>query len=364
MDATRTASHTTTADAPRHRIPLSDDGTTGGVPTTDVAPIAHEVAAPASKVQAYLRANGQDWDVVAKPVYQPKAGPDGVDIFQPVDGYRGIYRNDPDASGAERTGAQPLAIVTTQYQPVSNREAFAVLEPLVENHQMKLNRVGSHHGDRNVFIAGEIASAPLAHSGGKDVSASLFVETSHDGFGGMHPSLDFHLPDAKGGLRIPFQSGWSTHRGDVHSRLKQSHDLYQKAAVVLQTTMDRFGTMANEQVSRNEMRSVIAKTFDAPEDPLEWTAQTMRRQISVSERVLEHAGQPRSLAQLTSDGDAGGNDPTAGPTKLQVLRGVIDYTATDMRSRGGEQGRQLSGLVGIGHEAKLKAFNLLVHGAA
>jgi hypothetical protein len=368
MDAARR--HTDPALQPRHRVPDA---------LAETTPAQAAVAeAPVSKVQAFLRAHGHDWDVVGKPLYQrPVDGvtPAGLGIdrqdaannagdpYQQVEGYQGIYRRDSLPDGSQRFGKQPLAVVSTQYTPVSNRDAFAVLDPLVENHQVKLTQAGTHHDGRGVYIAGEIARAPLPGST-DEVAASLFMETSHDGFGGIKPSLNIQLPKTSGGLRIPFQSGYSTHRGKVDERLKQANEVYQKASLVLQSTMTHVGAMAVERIPRNQMRQVIAKTFEAPEDPLEWTAQTMNRQTRVAELALAFSDTENAnrIAALTSDGDAEGNDPTVGPTKLQVLRAVITYTNDEMRSRGGADGRKVSALVGYGHECKLRAFNLLAHG--
>lgn len=87
---------------------------------------------------------GHDFDVKVRPVYVERPVSNGTDtVMEKVQGYGASTRIDTD---------QVLGIVGGRYTPLQNRDAFGVLEPLLDSGLATLETGGTLRGGRDVWM--------------------------------------------------------------------------------------------------------------------------------------------------------------------------------------------------------------------
>lgn len=112
-----------------------------------------------------------NWNVIAADVQA--VVPDGEP--QPLPGFRANIREDT---------RKVLGVVTKDYQVVQNHEAFAFLDALVEDHDMRYESAFSLSGGKTVVLLGRLPEVREIADGDKQERYVLF-STSHDGKSGI-----------------------------------------------------------------------------------------------------------------------------------------------------------------------------------
>ncbi len=129
-------------------------------------------------VDAILSQAGLDFEVQSVVPMVPH--PNGFGPLTPADEFRAIQRTD--------TG-KVFGMTKKGYQPVQNREAFALLEDLVGSGQIEVESAGTLKGGARVWIQAKV-DAPVSIPG-DDVEAYLTISTSHDGSAGLQAVFGF-----------------------------------------------------------------------------------------------------------------------------------------------------------------------------
>jgi phage/plasmid-like protein (TIGR03299 family) len=120
---------------------------------------------------------GIEWDVALEPMRT--TGPNGNTIEIPESIARAVVRQDRGSV---------LGVVGADYTPIQNRDAFAILEPLIDAGLLKLETGGSLRGGADVWMMGawDFASVPgldeTLSAGGLDpVKPYSLVTNNHTG---------------------------------------------------------------------------------------------------------------------------------------------------------------------------------------
>lgn len=166
-----------------------------------------------SSIEEALTLAGLNWEVLQAPVYYglpdelslraiDALGEDRTAVALTPDDQPGVVSRIPDSAKRERGGSdveldpnpglrnqrvnlrsdngEPLGIVSTGYEIVNNREAFAFLSNLIGS-ELHFETAGSLWGGRRVWV---IAKVPeWIEIGGDTVETYLCVDTRHDGNG-------------------------------------------------------------------------------------------------------------------------------------------------------------------------------------
>lgn len=241
-----------------------------------------------------IEAADLDWPVWAAPVYAhigaELVGPDGLDQLE-VPGVKAIgrtYKGQP----------QMLAGVGKGYTVVQNREAFAMLDNVVQDGSAKYHTAGSLARGRKVWILARMQHV-LEVKGMTEELHELFLlgSNNHDGTGSLRYDItpvrvvceNTHNLALRGALRT-----WSTrHTTNVHKRAKEARDalgLVTKYEARLQATIEamlrqkldraEYGRFLRQLVptevgtddggraakNRDELRQAIATVYDAAPD--------------------------------------------------------------------------------------------------
>lgn len=128
-----------------HELDRLGDGT-GAIFSVRETPWHREgtVLTEAPSLQRALELGGLEFEVEVRPLYVPLPSPvpDGV-----------TYRRAGNACATVRTDRETvLGIVSERYQPLQNRDAFRVLEPLLDAGLAALETGGSLRGGRDVWM--------------------------------------------------------------------------------------------------------------------------------------------------------------------------------------------------------------------
>ena len=112
--------------------------------------------------QVALKESGLDWEVNKVPLKT---------VFDtPIATHVAIERS---------TDSKVLGIVGAKYEPFQNRDAFSMLDSLVEGGEMRYHTAGSLRGGQRVWLLGKFGSHEVVK--GDHVDEFVFLYNSHDG---------------------------------------------------------------------------------------------------------------------------------------------------------------------------------------
>ncbi len=109
-----------------------------------------------------LKESGLDWEVNKVPLKT---------VFEtPITTHVAIERS---------TDSKVLGIVGSKYEPLQNRDAFSMLDSLVDGGDMRYHTAGSLRGGQRVWLLGKFGSQEVVK--GDRVDEFVFLYNSHDG---------------------------------------------------------------------------------------------------------------------------------------------------------------------------------------
>jgi len=192
-----------------------------------------------TSVDEILTAAGLDWEVeTVVPIVEGKARPE----------FRAIRRTDID---------EVFGFAKKGYQTVQNREAFTLVEGLLETEAVVVESAGPAKGGRRVWV--QAAVNRHIEIDGDGLNAFLTVSTSHDGSSGVRASLGFLRLDCMNqmpALQAKAVSTWShRHSTNVMAKTDDARRILFQAV----EEIDHF----EEEVRRLMDIDVTARRFDA-----------------------------------------------------------------------------------------------------
>lgn len=138
-----------------------------------------------------------------------------ADLPVPLHGFKANVKDD----------GTPLGIVSTKYQVVQNRDAFAFLDDLA-GEGMHFVRAGGLQNGRKVFVLGRMPDCYIMS--GEHISPYIVFINSHDGTGSikvlMTPIRMICLNMLNLALRNATRSWSAVHSGDVHGKLEDARN--------------------------------------------------------------------------------------------------------------------------------------------
>lgn len=181
---------------------------------------------------------GLAWRVRLEPIYM--RGRIGGNLSTvAVPGRYVNVRTDLPADNPNRA----LGIVSGDYSPCANEDAFAVVDDLVDTGDVRIVHVGALRDGREPWI---VAAFPRAIRVGESLlRCYLFASTSHDGGGSIKVSFVPVRPSCFGTLHVPLENVKQrislSHTGDVMRRLSNAKTIlrastayFRQAAAVFQ----------------------------------------------------------------------------------------------------------------------------------
>lgn len=117
-----------------------------------------------------------DWSVELHPVYI--LGSDGENVK--VEDKKATVRQNPETSKNE-----PLGVVGSRYTPIQNKEAFQLLDDIVDESGAHYESAGSLRNGRRVFMTMKLPDSIQFGDGQDTIDKYLMATTSHDGSGSL-----------------------------------------------------------------------------------------------------------------------------------------------------------------------------------
>jgi phage/plasmid-like protein (TIGR03299 family) len=255
-----------------------------------------------------LVGSGLDWEVGFTPVYRPEKvrqirrvvhrepyvgnppaslvelGPDeeplpGEEVFTKeklviAKDLRDVRRLDTDAV---------LGTVKGQYNLLSNREAFAFADHLVDDGEAAFVAAGSQRGGKRVLMVMELLQGSVLVDGEDPVNKFLLLRTGHDGGTPLTASvIPFRFQCSNALPRATRQAQWSwkiTHTGTMTNRIEEARETLRlthkydeeweremRRLLDIQVSDDRAHTVIKDAVLKVKTQSSEKSNEDLVED--------------------------------------------------------------------------------------------------
>lgn len=204
---------------------------------------------------------GLDWEVGKLPLYAKLADGEAIEVA----GHKAIVRE---------SDSSVLGVVTDQYVPLQNKQAFEVFAPLVDDGTLKIETAGSLMGGRKVWIQcaytdpveiipGDLIKPYVAlatgHDGGmsvriKDTSIRVVCNNTAEmaGF-----TLDGDAEGQRGATDFAI-----AHVGDVLGKSKAARDTIEAMRKQAIETVKLYRAMSVQPVNDEFVRKLVKEVFD------------------------------------------------------------------------------------------------------
>ena len=298
-----------------------------------------------------LEGAGLDWDVLQEQVFRQRTvtietpeGPVERPRYDAVPRYLMNVRSD---------SGDLLGLVSEQYQIVQNRDAFAFLDGLIEEHQMEYESAFSLSGGRKVCMLGRLPRADEVVAGDKTLRYVL-MSLHHDGTGAIHFGPTSVRVVCANTYAMALDEGYTRqlsirHTGDVSQKLEQARAILQIAG----EKFDQYNAHAKRLAARRLTRDEWVKFLDimcpipSSLDP-DWT-EDRERQIRKTRDGIEAAY--RNERQMLA-----GIEETAWSAFCAVTEYVDHLPRRGATPRAKAEARFNVVLHGTGRDHKARAF--------
>ncbi len=229
-----------------------------------------------------------------------------------------------------------------RYQPIQNREAFAFLDSLVEDHIMRYESAGSLKGGRRIWLLCRLED-DMEVAGDKYVKY-LCLTSAHDGFGGMQifPTLVRVVCMNTLGQAISAASQERmvniVHSGDVMTKLGMAQSILKITTSAMRRYQEWLNQLVDIEVPADKLTAVKDDIFE----PLDTATPTQRRKaIEAFQSIYD--------AEKVLHGDSA-------YTLVQTATGYADHIVRVQYKGTGDE-RMISALGGTIHNTKVKMLN-------
>lgn len=233
-----------------------------------------------SDVEKVLELSGLGYEVVQRKVrYMGKTGKDLREV-------PGSFVNTRDDTG------DPLGVVGARYVPFQNRDAFAFLQELVDNHDVKFASAAPLDGGSRVFISVELPDTVVLDipglPDGDPIRPYVAVFNTHDGSGLFRAVVTPWRPRCKNTERLALREA-HTSWGVRHT--KSAPDRAAEAARQLGLARKYFDQFKAEQevlarvdIELDQFNELIASLYPEPAEVAEGHRKLTAREAGIRER--------------------------------------------------------------------------------
>jgi len=275
-----------------------------------------------------------DWQVTMEPLYTT-VGSRQVE----VPSHLATVRSD--------TGAV-LGVVSRQYQPLQNRDAFKFMDELVATDAAKYHTAGSLLGGKRIWLLAEVPKT-IEVVKGDTVKPYILLTNGHDGTLAIRAGTclvrvvcNNTLNMALGEIEDQFAA---YHKGDVLSKIRDAREAIGLVVKSIDRAQETFQVLARTQYTSAKLDAYLDRVFSVRAVPHD------AKRLSVWEAEFMTArGRKDTVRQLVEVG-AGADIPGVQGTYWGALQAVCDWA--DHVYRGSDQRRLNS--VWFGERAAIKA---------
>lgn len=217
---------------------------------------------PPTIVEA-ITAAGLDWSVEEKPLYG-----EFQDEFTMIDSHKRLARS---------TDQQLLGIVSKNYTPLQNLDAFNFFDFLLHDNDVSLEAAGSLKQGKRIWVLAKINNLTTDVAKDDAVNPYLLLSNSHDGSLAVwiqftpirvccNNTLSFALSQRKEHREIG-RALSIRHQGDIQAKLAKAKTALNFAKQEFSTTIEEYKLMADRQISQFDLDLYLSEVLqtDTPQ---------------------------------------------------------------------------------------------------
>jgi phage/plasmid-like protein (TIGR03299 family) len=301
-----------------------------------------------NSVHQALEVANLDWSVALADMFYRNAAGDTVRSSQ----RRAVLRED------SIKGTLELGTVGMQYRPIQNDDAFAVLQPAIEEYGITIEAAGAlGNGERSWMLAKmPEASEPVP---GDSINSYMLVINGHDGMCGHHAiptrvrvvcQNTFQAATGLGnGNKVEGAVFTVRHTKSADDRLKAAAEMVKKMMASVKANDQIITQLYDQKMSAKDVVAYIESVFPNP-NPKEEIGETLKeRRATVARLVWE--GHGAALA------GADANGATAWAANNAVTEYFDHVRPAEAKSDKARQTANESAIFGANADVKLLALN-------
>lgn len=204
----------------------------------------------APSIEEGIKIAGLDWNVELKDLQTV----DGVEIP-----HKAVMRMDNNT---------PLGVVTTNYKPLQNNEAFSFFQEFIDNDMASLDSAGSFLNGRRTWILAKINRQDMVIDEKHDdrVEKYILLSNSHDGKTAVRIGYTPIRISCMNTLSLAHESKKSElirvyHRGNIVQTIHSLVDTMNLIDQTFITTEERFKELAKRSVNTADLRKYVKAVF-------------------------------------------------------------------------------------------------------
>lgn len=275
--------------------------------------------------------------------YQVRLTPIQTDVGTPVTYRKAVVRTDT---------SDVLGVVSNQYVPVQNSQAFGFLDAVVAEGGLKYHTASALGKGERIWLLAKLAGHVRVRNSDDLVEKFLLLSNAHDGSAALRVFFTpirvvcqntLNMAEARGGG----QGISILHKGDLAAKIKEAQQVLGLATRFYDDAAAKIDRLANHYPTQAQLQSYFKALYADPEE-----GKDNARAVNIREE----------LHRLFEEG-VGHNDPAIKGTTWAAYNGVTEFTdqvrttrashATDRASR-----RLSSIWFGSGARLKAKAWDL------
>lgn len=278
---------------------------------------------PPTSAEAIIQA-GLNWPVEKRPVYFKRAN----DLYDEVQNRKALVRIRQLGEGM--LAEDLLAVVSDNYEPLQNIDAFTFFDPLIVDKSAVYETAGSLREGRKIWILANLKSSSKV-SENDELRHYLLLCNGHDGQTGVTVMLTTVRVVCNNTLTQALQQGgaWTTrHTAGVTERLEAIKQLLGLVQRKIASDTEHYRKMHDTPMTDEQFTSFIEKIFGKAELPPAEEDLT-EQEIARTERAKE-----RNDARMTKFLEIYRNGPGAEPgTVWGALNAVTHFVDFYMGGR-------------------------------
>lgn len=212
------------------------------------------VVQEAPTVEEAIKLAGLDWKVVTRPLFV--RANDGAEIELTT--HQQYFRN---------SDGKQLAVLTKNFHPLQNDEAFKFFNPFIESGLASLETAGSLREGKTVWILAKLNTAPLDVGGGDTVQKMLLLSNSHDGTMAVRVSFTPIRVVCANTLQLSHNDANTSkirifHSSQVNQNLDRVREIVNAADAKFEATSEQYKALARAKVNQSDLEKYVVEVFD------------------------------------------------------------------------------------------------------
>lgn len=232
-----------------------------------------KIIAEAPTTKEGIKMAGLDWTVSQRPIFMATAAGEA----QFLTNYRAITRDFDE---------RVYNIMSDQYTPLQNSEAFEFFDPFIESGLATLETAGSLKMGANVWCLARLNKAPIEVGGGDEVYKYLLLSNAHDGTMAVRVGFTPIRVVCANTLAMTFGEESKMlrifHGRSVKENLDKVQDVVNAANARFEATAEQYRFLASRSVSKKDLQKFVKIVFKQIE-----TTDEQQRKSAANERIMQ-----------------------------------------------------------------------------